>query len=199
MSAVAEATTVGTFLDELVALLWDYELEGAYLVGSLSLGAFDPARSDIDVYAVVARPLGAHEKQELEMRVGALTPPARRLELVVYAREQAARPDARFDFNFGDPNASDHWFVIDRAIAEQHAVALAGPAWGELFAPVPRSHVVAALSEALAWFETHDPAGAAVAAARAAAWLETGEWLSKPDAAARLAARVRAQLEDEGR
>jgi predicted nucleotidyltransferase len=194
MSAVAEATAVGAFLDELVAVLWNYELEGAYLIGSLALGAFDPSRSDIDVYAVLAEPLDPAEKEELEMRVAALTPPARRLELVVYSRAEAASPNARFDYNFGDPDASPHWFVVDRAIAEQHAVPLTGPPWRELFAPVPREQVVAALQEALAWFAERDPAGAAVAAARAAAWLETGEWVSKPEAGARLAARVREQL-----
>jgi predicted nucleotidyltransferase len=195
MTAVVEVPgAIRTFLDEVLAVLSDYELEGAYLIGSLALGAYDPARSDIDVYAVVADALGAGEKEQLATRVATLTPPARRLELVVYSRAEAASPDARFDFNFGDPDASDHWFVVDRAIAEQHAIPLSGPPWGDLFAPVPRERLLAALDEALAWFERHDPAGAAVAAARASAWLETGDWLAKPAAGAWLAARVREQL-----
>jgi streptomycin 3"-adenylyltransferase len=89
--------------------------------------------------------------------------------------------------------------VLDRAIAEQHAVALLGPAWSELFEPVPREAVLGALAQALDWQEREEPTSrsSVLNAVRAWAWLQTGEWLGKPAAAAWLRDRVRAALEEE--
>ena len=188
---------VERFADEVVAVLSDFGLVAAYLVGSVALGGYEERRSDIDVYAVVEHELDAAAKDDVHARVAALDPPARRLELVVYSRGEAASPEPRFELNFGDPDASPHWFVLDRAIAERRAVRLVGPLWGDLFAPVAREHVLDALVQALEWYERNDPVAAAVTAARAFAWLETGEWLAKPQAGAWLAARVREQVEAE--
>lgn len=79
------------------------------------------------------------------------------------------------------------WFVIDRAIAEEHAIPLVGPPWSGVFDPVPRDELLAALDAAL------DEAGA-LNAARAWAWLEDGAWISKPDAERWLVDRARAAL-----
>jgi hypothetical protein len=64
---------------------------------------------------------------------------------------------------------------------------LLGPPWSEVFEPVPRDEVVAALDDAL------DKVGA-LNAARAWARVEGGAWISKPDAERWLADRVRAAL-----
>jgi predicted nucleotidyltransferase len=198
MNVVAEIPReLGPFLDQLVDVLADFEVQGAYLVGSAALGAYEPERSDVDVYAVVARPLGASEKSELRARLAALDPPARRLELVVYSRAEAETHDPRFELNFGDEDESPHWFVLDRAIAERHAVPLVGPDWTEIFQPVPQDRLLEALAQSLGWYERHDPASLTVAAARAWAWLDTGEWLGKEQAAAWLAARVRERIAEE--
>jgi hypothetical protein len=80
------------------------------------------------------------------------------------------------------------WFVIDRAIAEQHAVPVLGPPWSELFEPVPRETLLDALDQSLEVI-------GALNMARAWAWLETGEWISKPAAEAWLRDRIRGEIE----
>ncbi len=77
--------------------------------------------------------------------------------------------------------------MLDRAIAEQHATPLVGPAWSELFEPEPREAIEAALDEADAFDGWDDPRGRNLAAARSRAWRETGRWVSKREAAVWLA------------
>ena len=210
MTAVVEVPqALARYLDELVAAMREAaELEAVYLVGSAALGAYEHGRSDVDAVAVTARRLSEAEKQELVRRVEALPSPARALELVVYSREEAASPEPRFELNLnpgkhvaltpetGLPDDSPHWFVLDRAMAEQHAVPLAGPPWGELFAPVPRERVLAALELSLDWYERHEPThpNSVLNTCRAWMWLETGRWSSKQEAAAWLRGRVREAL-----
>ena len=195
MTAVVDVPAgVGAFLDELVSVLRETtELEAAYLIGSAAIGAYEPGRSDLDVYAVVAEPLSDEAKRTLR----ALKSPARQLELVVYTREQAAAENPRYELNTGDPEDSDFWFVLDRSSAEQHAVALHGPPWPEIFAPVPRERVLRAIAESLEWQERNDPSGAGsvLNTMRLLHWLETGQWASKPAVAAWLREHVRETLE----
>jgi hypothetical protein len=130
-----------------------------------------------------------------------LPAPGRKLELVVYPR---GGDDWEINLNTGEHVSFDpadepaFWFVLDRAIAEQHAVPLLGPAWGDLFEPVSRDTVVEALAQALDWQEREEPASrsSVLNAVRAWAWVETGEWLDKAAAASWLRDRVRAALED---
>jgi predicted nucleotidyltransferase len=177
------------YLDELVRALGAVaELDAVYVFGSAAQGAYEHGRSDVDVVAVTARPSSPAEKQALADAAESLPCPARKLELVVYARG-AERHE--LNVNTGelvhfDPNDDPgFWFVIDRAIAEQHSIALLGPPWSDVFEPVPREAVVAALAEAVAFDGWDDPSGAALAAARARIWRETGEWVSKREAEAR--------------
>lgn len=202
---------LAAYLDKLVALIGCVaELEAAYLIGSAASGASDENCSDLDVYAVTAERLAGATKQELVDRIEALECPARKLELVVYSRAEAALPEPRFELNLntgghvaftpdtGLPEESPHWYVLDRAAAEDHSVSLVGPPWSDLFAPVQREHVFAAIVKALEWQEQHDPVGrsSALNTVRSWNWLETGEWISKPEAAAWLRGRVRAALEE---
>jgi len=182
------------------------ELEAAYVIGSAAVGAYEPGRSDLDLYAVVAGSLSEDHAQLLRERIEGLDRPARALELVVYSREQAAAPEPRFELNLNvgeeeaaGAEASPHWFVLDRAIAERHAVALEGPPWSEVFAPVAREDVLDAIAQSLAWQEEFDPVGrsSVLNTCRAWVWLETGEWVTKHEAAAWLRRRVRDELEEE--
>ena len=179
--------TLARYLDELVeALRAAVEVEAVYVVGSAARGAYEHGRSDVDVVAVTARRLADAEKQELVRRVEALECPARGLELVVYAKG-AQPPDFEVNFNGGprmarhvsyDPASEPrHWFVIDAAIAEEHAVPLVGPPWREVFEPVPGELARAAVLDGLAWAERNEPDDAN--AARARRYLETGEWATK--------------------
>ncbi len=207
MSALLDlSTALGGYLDRLVAVLEERtDLVAAYLLGSAAYGGYEPGRSDVDVTAVVARPLSLDEKQELVTTIEALACPARKLELVVYSRDEAARETPSFELNlntgesvaFTPGDESPHWFALDRAVGEKHAVTLHGPDWSEVFAPVPREQLLTAFETALDWQERDDPLGrsSVLNACRMWMWLETGEVVTKQEAAAWLRGRVREKLE----
>jgi predicted nucleotidyltransferase len=187
VNAVVEVPAqLSGYLDELVCRLSEVvALDAVYLFGSAAQGAYEHGRSDVDVIAVTSRPSSQAAKEAIAEVAESLPCPARKLELVVYARG-AERHE--LNVNTGelvhfDPNDDpSFWFVIDRAIAEQHSIALLGPPWQEVFPPVPREAVVEALDEAVAFQGWDDPRGSELAAARARIWRETGEWVSKTEA-----------------
>jgi predicted nucleotidyltransferase len=189
------------YLDELVERIGGVvDVDAAYVLGSGATGTFDRTRSDVDVVVVVPRPLSEEEKRAIVDAVEGLRPPGRKLELVVYARGSTTY---ELNLNTGelvsfDP-ASDpeFWFVLDRAAAEQQAVALAGPPWDEVFEPVARDDVLDALAASLDWHEAEEPltASSILNTSRAWQWLETGAWVSKPETARWLRGRVREAIE----
>jgi predicted nucleotidyltransferase len=177
------------YLDELVRRLAAVtELHAVYLFGSAAQGAYEHGRSDVDVIAVTAKPSSQEVKEALADAAESLPCPARKLELVVYARG-SERHELNVNtgelVHFSPDDDPDFWFVLDRSIAEQHAIALVGPPWSEVFAPVPREAVLGALDEAGGFDGWDDPSMGRLAAARAQIWRETGEWVSKREAAAR--------------
>ena len=188
------------YLDELVRRLAAVvDLDAVYLFGSAAQGAYEHGRSDVDVIAVTARPSTREEKEALAAAAESLPCPARKLELVVYARgaerhELNVNTGELVHFDAGDD--PEFWFVLDRAIAEQGVVPLLGPPWEEVFGPVPRSDVLDALEQAVDWQERDDPVGrsSVLNACRAWMWLETGRWGTKADAARWLRQRVRVAI-----
>jgi predicted nucleotidyltransferase len=178
------------YLDDLVRRLRAVaELDAVYLVGSAAQGAYEHGRSDVDVIAVTARPPSQAEKEGFASVAESLPCPARKLELVVYARgsdrhELNVNTGELVHFSPDDDPA--FWFVLDRSIAEQHSVALLGPPWEDTFVPVPDDAVRAALDAAETFDGWDDPHGTALARIRGGAWRETGEWLSKAEARRRL-------------
>jgi len=185
MTAVRIPSELAPYLDELVDLLRrSAPVEAVYLLGSASFGAYEHGRSDVDVVAVTSRSLSVDERRALAAAVEAVPVPARKLELVVYPRGSD-----RWELNLNtgehlglDPDLEpSFWFVLDRAIAEQHALPLFGPPWAELFEPVSREAIEGALDEAGA-FRGWGDASVELAAARGRAWRETGRWISKPEA-----------------
>jgi len=175
------------------------------MAGSGALGDFDPLRSDIDVQAVSTDRLGRPELEQLAAALShpALPCPVRGLEFVLYAQEDLADPlGPAFQLNLNSgPRMEQHtgyepgaeprfWFILDVAIAREVARPLVGRAPGELLPELPRTLVLSALRDALAWWREHDGAGAILAACRAWAWATEGRWLSKSAAAAWAAERV---------
>jgi predicted nucleotidyltransferase len=201
VTAVAEiAPELAGYLDELVVrLAGAAELDAVYLFGSAAQGAYEHGRSDVDVVAVTPQELSPEEKRAVADAAEAVPCPARKLELVVYARGADRH---QLNVNTGelvhfDPGEDDaFWFVLDRAIAEQQVIVLHGPPWEEVFAPVPRDDVLDALEQALDWQEREDPLGRSSVfnAVRGWTWVETGEWTTKLEAAAWLRDRVRARI-----
>lgn len=186
-----------------VAAALGADVHAAYAIGSVATGGFESGTSDLDVVAVLADRPARGELIQLVERVRAVdVSPARGLELVVYADGELV-----LNLNTG-PGMNEHvglepaeepafWFVLDRAAAQDHAVALAGPPWLDVFPPVTRAEVLDALADSLRWHEANEPASrnTALNTVRTWHWLETGRWVSKPDAARWLAARVREAVE----
>jgi hypothetical protein len=180
-------------------------LVGAWLVGSGALGDFDRLRSDVDVQAVCTVRFARMELRRLAAALSheALPCPVRGLEFVLYAREDLADPlGPAFQLNLNtgpgmehhvgyDPTAEPRfWFLLDVAIARQHAHPLAGLPPETVLPALPRPLVLSALRDALRWYRAHDAAQAVLAACRAWAWAIDGRWHSKGDAAAWATAKV---------
>ncbi len=190
MTAVRIPAELAPYLDRLVdALRRSAPVDAVYLLGSAALGAYEHGRSDVDVVAVTSRSLSPDERRALAAAAGAIPVPARKLELVVYPR---GSDRWELNLNTADGDEAEHlgldpdteptfWFVLDRAIAEQHALPLLGPSWAELFEPVSPDAIEAALDEAVA-FDGWNQANRDLAAARGRIWRETGRWVSKREA-----------------
>lgn len=178
------------------------DLVGVYLLGSLALGGYLPGRSDIDVAVVVG---GRHARSGPSALAEALDDaelpcPARKLELVVYPDDALRGPLASLhwllNLNTGsgiglrvseDPrSAPRHWFVLDVAIAKEHARPLVGIPPSLVFPELERVRVLDAVRASLDWHHEHDRAGvdAVLNACRGLRFAETGDWVSKDDAAA---------------
>jgi predicted nucleotidyltransferase len=150
------------------------EVRGAYVLGSGLLGGFNPTTSDIDLVVVVARALDAREREEIARLVAELPVAARKLELVVYAA--GARPP-HYELNYPDGDGeSPHWFLVDAAVAQDHATPFVGAEWRDLIAPVQEDEVRAAVETGL----QNEPDGPN--AIRARRYLEDGVWISKTQA-----------------
>lgn len=118
-------------------------LHGCYLYGSMTLGAFNPAASDLDFLTVLASPLEPEEVQTLERLHRSLNrkyPLARRLE-----GEYVPLPDLRqgnlakgyVRYNHGKYSGLNslmtlYWYQLHTA-----GVRVAGPAPEMLFPPIP--------------------------------------------------------------
>jgi hypothetical protein len=121
-------------------------LTGAYLCGSLALGDFDPATSDIDLLVVTDRPLSDAEIAALAA-VHERTPPdyeapGRDYEVYYIDRATLRRfgpgqhhvkvgPDDQLGWQ---PHRAS--WVIERCVVREHGVTLAGPDPKQLIDPV---------------------------------------------------------------
>ena len=123
---------------------------------------------------------------------------------MLYAQEDLADPRGpafQLNLNTGrgmtyqegyDPDAEPRfWFVLDVAIAREHARPLAGLEPAAILPALPRvGSCRSSLRDSLDWFRAHDVAQAVLAACRAWAWATDGRWLSKGEAADWAAARL---------
>ncbi len=166
-----------------------------YLTGSTAIGAHVEGRSDVDVLCVAAHPLTEDDRRTVVAACAheALHVPARKLELVVYGPAGTVELNLNTGATDGTttPRVDGFWFVLDRALAREHAVALHGPPARDVLAPVPREEVLAALREQVAWYAANEPGEQTVyAAARAWRYAVTGEFTGKRDALAWAARRA---------
>jgi hypothetical protein len=150
------------------------DLVGTWFVGSIALGGYVSGQSDLDIVAVCTPPLDDDTRAGLAERLLETTVdcPARGLELTLYRAEVASSPaqDADFEVNVnGGPRmdrdvhlssraAPRFWYVLDRAVAHRHGVAISGPPAAEVFSDVPRQVLLEMMGESMRWHREHERA-----------------------------------------
>jgi hypothetical protein len=183
------------------------DLVGLYLGGSLGLGDFDPASSDVDVLVATACALAGTAVERLRRLHGALHAEggwAARLEVVYlplatlrrYDREDTARyPFGASDREFALGGQGPTW-VLDRWVVREHGLAVVGPDPRELIDPIGPDELRAAVRASLAdvwglegrdvaWLRPRNyQAFAVLSMCRDLYVLEHGVVVSKPVAAA---------------
>jgi hypothetical protein len=169
-----EVALFGHQVAEAVARTVGADLVGVYFVGSVAMGGYVPGESDIDIAAVANAALTDPQRQAVASAVieASAVCPARGVEFSLYRREVAgSRPEgADFEVNANggprmptavhlDPTSEPaFWYVLDRAIAHRYGVAISGPPAREIFADIPRSTLLEAMSESMAWHRAHEKA-----------------------------------------
>lgn len=142
---------VNTMLRALLAgiqtALGDDQLAGMYLEGSLALGAFDPAASDVDVAVVTRHELPSAAVERLRAMHDDLAasglPYAQRLEIAYipcadlrrYDPEHARHPTLGADWEFQIALLDENW-VLKRCILREHGIVVWGPPPATLIDPV---------------------------------------------------------------
>ena len=132
-------------------------LVGVYLRGSLALGDFDPATSDVDVFTITERPLTPAEfaaLATLHARLAhAANPFGDQLEGQYIDRAAVWRyqPGQRIPAIYRNRNGALEWsepganWVIERWIVRERGVTLLGPDPQTLIAPVSSDELRAAV------------------------------------------------------
>jgi predicted nucleotidyltransferase len=169
-----EVAEFGDQVTDVLARTLDTDLVGVYFVGSVALGGYVPGESDVDMAAVSESALSDPQKQRVASAIveASAACPTRGLEFTLYRREVArSRPtgaDFEVNANGGPRMPTDvhihaaaepgFWYVLDRAIAHRSGVAISGPPSRTIFADVPRSMLLDAMYESMAWHRAHEKA-----------------------------------------
>jgi SulP family sulfate permease len=172
-------------------------LVGVYLHGSATGGGFVPGQSDLDVLIVVPRGLGGEEKRKLGE---ALTPPslpapvgAAGLECEVVTLRTIRRPPVipRMELRIvvesngvtvRSPRSGARDLLFHFKLARDVGVAAIGPEPREIFAPIPRRHILEAMIEDTRW--EAPPEYHVLNSLREQRYLELGEFTSKQEGGA---------------
>jgi predicted nucleotidyltransferase len=178
-----DARTSAYVEEVLGAIAAHVPLVEAYVVGSGASGGFDPNSSDVDLVAVAERPLGS-DRQGVIDAIRTLPSPVRDLELALYV-QGTQPPNFELNLNHGEEtDAEPFWFVLDAALAQEHAVPLLrGRRWTDVFDLVEEEQIREAVRESLDWAEAREDEFARVTAVRSRHYLEHGEWISKAETA----------------
>lgn len=169
-----EVAVFGDQVAEVLASTLSADLVGVYFVGSVALGGYVRGESDIDIAAVSRDALTDSQKQSVASAVvgASAACPSRGLEFTLYRREVAGSyvAAAGFEVNANggprmptavhmDPaSESGFWYVLDRAVAHRSGLAISGPPARSIFSDVPRSALLEAMYESMAWHRNHEKA-----------------------------------------
>jgi streptomycin 3"-adenylyltransferase len=156
------------------------------------MGGWHERLSDIDLLAVVDRPLTSKDKSAIASGLSELPAPGAELEcsIVALSSLEPLSLTPKFELHVttgaaakvvdgaGHPGDSD--LVMHFAVCRQRGLALSGPPPHEVFPEVPRRRLLEAFHAELAWGLANAPARYAVLnACRAWAFAEEGRLLSK--------------------
>ena len=206
----AEVRSYLEAVDAILGSVLGRNLLAVYVIGSLSLGDFEAARSDIDLVAVCRRKLRQAEKKGLVEHLSheTLPCPAVGLDLEVLLESVTRSPGKVLPYEMGfstgrtwgariDFGGEDHELLIDLAVCRLHGKVLRGPAPGRLVATIREMRLIESLSGILTWHQAalfdrfHDPTGRAAVlnACRALHYATESALSSKSDAARWILAR----------
>jgi hypothetical protein len=135
------------------------DVVGVYLHGSLALGCFNPALSDIDLFVVTRKALTPEQRQAL----GRVLCRSRRIEISFLAAPSLHpwRHPAPYDLHFtgSDGNmlgpGEDHDLAAHVSVTRHAGVALFGPQPTDVFPEVPWEDYEDSLRRDLAWSRDH--------------------------------------------
>jgi hypothetical protein len=169
-----DVAAFGSLVATALRRLLGREVVGVYFVGSVALDGYVPGESDIDIAAVAASTLTASQWQQVAAAIvrSSAACPTRGLEFTLYRRDIAGSAPVGADFEVnanGGPrmpvtvqlDASAEpgfWYVLDRAIAHRSGVAIIGQPAGSVFADAPRSTLLEAMYQSMAWHRAHEKA-----------------------------------------
>lgn len=171
---MAEIAGFGDHVSDVLRETLEAELTGVYFVGSVALGGFVPAESDVDITAVSRSALDSSQKRDVASAIveASRMCPARGVEFTLYRGDVVASLSKGADFEV-NANAGPRmpttvhleaaaqpgfWYLLDRAIAHRCGVVISGPPPSTVFADVPRRTLLAAMSESMAWHRAHEKA-----------------------------------------
>jgi streptomycin 3"-adenylyltransferase len=194
-------SSVRAQIDRLLRGLHDVlsgNLRGVYLHGSLALGCFNPARSDVDILVVVAVPLERDEKLRLVDLLLVVSNTPHKIELDVLTTEQLDqwRHPSPYEFHYGeshrvryacDPvrhldelSSSNPDLAAHVTVARAAGISVFGPEPHELLHDVPFEDYLDSLLQDLEWSRTADSETYGILSpCRIWATLTTGEIHSK--------------------
>jgi predicted nucleotidyltransferase len=196
---------VGEVLERLRGRLAERaDLVGVYVYGSLVTGDFSPARSDIDVVAMLDREpdkVAVRELTELHTELAGLNGAAWQLHCLYVAVEHATDAERLCTYWFGDRMTQWQMKVMTQAELASVGVALHGPWPPPGIKPVPVADIQAAVRAAVSgsgywsryvrkrkpWLDDDTIDHALVTLPRAEAVLVSGDLISKGEAIGRLA------------
>lgn len=168
-----DVAVFGSTIAEILGSVLSDDFVAAYFVGSIALGGYVTGESDLDILAVCRLPLAAAAKQAVaeQLLVATADCPARGLEFTLYRSEVLAAPPDGADFEInvnGGPRMAQvvqfpedqpaFWYVLDRAIAQRHGVAIKGPPARTVVADVPRAILLEMMRESMRWHREHEKA-----------------------------------------
>ncbi|HEY7349228.1 MAG TPA: aminoglycoside adenylyltransferase domain-containing protein [Ktedonobacterales bacterium] len=181
-------------------------LTGVYLHGSLALGCFNPARSDLDLLVVTRQPMSVETKRAFAETLLGLSRNPTPIEISFLSAQDLApwRCPTPFDLHYSESwrsrceqaLANDGWRAwndqrqtdLDLAahitVTRARGICLVGQSIGETFPPVPTRDYLAAIWDDFLWARealTKNPTYFVLNACRVAAYLLEGRVCSKEE------------------